>query len=238
MKIPSKNRPEWQALLTGQINVPLKNFFFQMKITQAKNQIAKNKISLEEAIDELYELCVKFSKAKYMDIDIQNIFYSDNSSSQHLDETSKDEKFDEVVKQSEQAPAKIESKSEKLERIRLQEQQAKSQKKPVEESLQTQLNPSNEESDLNNSQIDRIKIEAQRAIQRRYELELKKRNNKIEKENILEQISENQGAVSDGTDDTQDNVTKEKTKLRNNKKRKEKKKVKRVSFFKRIFGNA
>lgn len=238
MKIPSKNRPEWQALLTGQINVPLKNFFFQMKITQAKNQIAKNKISLEEAIDELYELCVKFSKAKYMDIDIQNIFYSDNSSSQHLDETSKDEKFDEVVKQSEQAPAKIESKSEKLERIRLQEQQAKSQKKPVEESLQTQLNPSNEESDLNNSQIDRIKIEAQRAIQRRYELELKKRNNKIEKENILEQISENQGAVSDVTDDTQDNVTKEKTKLRNNKKRKEKKKVKRVSFFKRIFGNA
>ncbi len=77
MIIPSKDHVEWHELLSGKLNVQLKNFFFQMKITQVKNQIQKGTISIETAIDDLYALCTKFSKAKNMAEDIKSIFGDD-----------------------------------------------------------------------------------------------------------------------------------------------------------------
>jgi len=74
--IPDKTRKEWQELVTGRLNVPLQNFFFQMKLTQTKNLLAKDKISVETAVEDIYNLCVKFSKAKNMDKDIEAIFGS------------------------------------------------------------------------------------------------------------------------------------------------------------------
>jgi len=72
--IPNKNKKEWRDLVTGQLNVPLQNFFFQMKLTQTKNLLANDKISVEKAVEDMYNLCVKFSKAKNMDKDIEAIF--------------------------------------------------------------------------------------------------------------------------------------------------------------------
>ncbi len=72
--IPSKDRKEWRLLLTGDLNVSLKNFFFQMKVTQAKNQVMSGKIDIDEAVDEIYQLCHKFRKAKFMDEDLNKIF--------------------------------------------------------------------------------------------------------------------------------------------------------------------
>jgi len=75
--IPSKDRKEWRLLLTGDLNVSLKNFFFQMKVTQAKNQVMSGKIDIDEAVDEIYQLCHKFRKAKFMDEDLNKIFGDD-----------------------------------------------------------------------------------------------------------------------------------------------------------------
>lgn len=74
MKAPSKDRKEWKDLLEGKINVPLKNFFFQMKVTQAKNQIEKGIVPIDTATEELQTLCSKFIKAKNMYEDLQRIF--------------------------------------------------------------------------------------------------------------------------------------------------------------------
>ena len=72
--IPTRNKKEWKELVTGQLNVPLKNFFFQMKLTQTKNLLLNKKISIEKAVEDIHSLCVKFSKAKNMDKDIEAIF--------------------------------------------------------------------------------------------------------------------------------------------------------------------
>jgi len=77
MTIPSKDRKEWNDLLNGTLNVPLKNFFFQMKITQARTQIQKGTLSIDTAIDDLFNLCNKFNKAKNMDHDMESVFGKD-----------------------------------------------------------------------------------------------------------------------------------------------------------------
>ncbi len=74
--IPNPERKEWRQLLTGEINPKLKNFFFQMKVTQSRRLVETGKKDLDEAVKDLYELAVKFSRAKYMDEDIISIFGS------------------------------------------------------------------------------------------------------------------------------------------------------------------
>ncbi len=74
MIIPKQSHPKWKELLSGELQVPLRNFFFQMKVTQAKTQIEKGSITIDSAIDELYQLCNKFIKAKNMDEDLEKIF--------------------------------------------------------------------------------------------------------------------------------------------------------------------
>jgi len=73
-KIPNKDRKEWKELVTGQLDIPLKNFFFQTKVTQIKSLFKNNKLSLEKAIEDIYNVSVKFSKEKNISEDIEAIF--------------------------------------------------------------------------------------------------------------------------------------------------------------------
>lgn len=77
MIIPPIARKEWSTLLNGELNVSLRNFFFQMKVTQARTQINNGTVSMETAISDLHTLCGKFSKAKNMDEDMKSIFGAD-----------------------------------------------------------------------------------------------------------------------------------------------------------------
>jgi len=77
MKIPPITRKEWRKLLNGELDVSLRNFFFQMKVTQARTQINNGTVSIETAINDLHILCTKFSKAKNMDEDMKSIFGAD-----------------------------------------------------------------------------------------------------------------------------------------------------------------
>ena len=74
MFMPSKNNKKWKDLLTSEVEVSLKNFFFQMKVTQARDQIQKGSVTIESAIEDLHVLCNKFSAANNMQEDLESVF--------------------------------------------------------------------------------------------------------------------------------------------------------------------
>lgn len=187
--IPPKERKEWRDLLTGQINVPLKNFFFQMKITQAKKQVKKAKVTVDDAVDEIYELCVKFSKAKYMDVDIQNIFGSEVSEKvAHIEE---EKLVEQPVKEEETPDANAQEKIEKINKLRLKEEEAKRQRELVNQRKTEQVEqPVKAAQSVKLDKVEQIRLEAQRVIQQRYEMELAKRKKEIKPKQVSEPKSE------------------------------------------------
>ncbi len=172
--LPSKSRQEWRDLLNGNLNVPLKNYFFQMKVTQARNQIKTGKFSLEEEVDNIYALCKKFIKAKNMDTDLAKIFGANEEEKNSEKETEKrpvvefehdDQQYViEEAKEHEEAERKIleaeRKKREMIERIKFQEEKAKLQ------------------SEKNKFDAEKIRLEAEKAIQVRLAVEKQKRESK------------------------------------------------------------
>lgn len=73
-KIPPKSSKEWSDLVSGKLEVKLTNYFFQMKLTDAKKKFKEGTISLAEATDDIYNLCLKYHKAINMPEDLQKIF--------------------------------------------------------------------------------------------------------------------------------------------------------------------
>lgn len=67
-KIPDKSRPEWEKITTGEIEHNYKNFVFQTKIHQMRKDIRDGKISIDQAVDELYQLCSKYAVAVQSDL--------------------------------------------------------------------------------------------------------------------------------------------------------------------------
>jgi len=72
--IPSKDRKEWRQLLNGEIEINFSNFFYQAKILQAREQVKNDKISIEDAIDEIYELTTQYCEIEKVSDDIAQIF--------------------------------------------------------------------------------------------------------------------------------------------------------------------
>lgn len=70
--IPPKDRPEWTSMVKGEIEHQFSNFVLQMKISGYKGRIASGSLAVDEAIDELYELCEKYAVA--VQSDFQTIF--------------------------------------------------------------------------------------------------------------------------------------------------------------------
>ncbi|MEA2042324.1 MAG: hypothetical protein U9N85_07205 [Bacteroidota bacterium] len=70
--IPEKSRAEWKKIITGEIEHNYRNYVLQTKIHQMRKDVSKNKISIDNAIDDLYELCFKYALA--VQIDFRQIF--------------------------------------------------------------------------------------------------------------------------------------------------------------------
>ncbi len=70
--IPEKNRTEWKKIITGEIEHNYKNYVLQTKIHQIRKDISNGRISMDNAIDDLYELCFKYALA--VQIDFKQIF--------------------------------------------------------------------------------------------------------------------------------------------------------------------
>jgi len=189
IQIPSKDRKEWRDLLTGQINVPLKNFFFQMKITQAKKLVEKGKITVEDAVDEIYNLCVKFSKAKYMDVDLQNIFGNSTlvNEASVRDEKTKVQSIEKkvlIVEEKKLIDTKAQEKKERMNALRMKEEEAKQQRE-----LDHKIKNEKAEKAAKSDKLEQIRLEAQRVIQQRYEMELAKRRLEHKPEQPINQKS-------------------------------------------------
>ena len=66
--IPPKNRAEWKQIITGEIEHKYKNYVLQTKIHQLRKDISSQKISIDNAVDNLYELCSKYALAVRNDL--------------------------------------------------------------------------------------------------------------------------------------------------------------------------
>ena len=65
--IPPKNRIEWRQIVTGGIEHRYTNYVLQMKVHQARKDVASGKVMVNEAIDELFEICSKYALAVQTD---------------------------------------------------------------------------------------------------------------------------------------------------------------------------
>lgn len=72
--IPSKDRTEWRQILNGEIQHQFSNYVLQLQFHQAQKDIKKKKINLEDAVNNLYDLCAKYTLA--VQIDLKQIFKS------------------------------------------------------------------------------------------------------------------------------------------------------------------
>ena len=70
--IPDKNEPQWAELVQSKLEPELSSFSLKMKINSVRQHYKSGALGLNDAIDDLYSLCVKYEKI-YAD-DLNNIF--------------------------------------------------------------------------------------------------------------------------------------------------------------------
>ncbi|OQX98251.1 MAG: hypothetical protein B6I24_05770 [Bacteroidetes bacterium 4572_128] len=69
LKIPDKNRPEWKKMISGEIAHNYKNYVLQMQTTQMRRYIKNKKLTYDEAVNKLYILSYKYSRAVKSDLE-------------------------------------------------------------------------------------------------------------------------------------------------------------------------
>jgi hypothetical protein len=67
--VPEKNRQEWRDLVTGNIEYKCSSFSLQMKINYLYQSYKNNFISIDDAVNDLYTMCVKYEKIYKEDLD-------------------------------------------------------------------------------------------------------------------------------------------------------------------------
>jgi hypothetical protein len=70
--IPPKSRMEWRLIVNGVIKHHFQNYVLQMKVNDFQNRIRLQEMTVDKAVDELYNLCIKYTIA--VQIDIKTIF--------------------------------------------------------------------------------------------------------------------------------------------------------------------
>ena len=74
--VPEKSRPEWAELISGKIDPELSSFSLKMKVNSVRQLVKAGQLSLNDAIDDLYDLCIKYEKI-YTE-DINKVFKTKN----------------------------------------------------------------------------------------------------------------------------------------------------------------
>jgi hypothetical protein len=72
--IPDKSRNEWKEIVTGKTKYKFKNYVLQMKSHSYADKIKKGEISVDQAVEGLYQLCAKYALA--VQDDFKKIFGS------------------------------------------------------------------------------------------------------------------------------------------------------------------
>ncbi len=67
--VPEINRKEWQDLIKGDIKYNIESFSLQMKISSLNRNLKNGFISMNQAVKELHDLCIKFERIYKNDLD-------------------------------------------------------------------------------------------------------------------------------------------------------------------------
>lgn len=65
--IPPRSRVEWSKLITGEIQHEFKNYVLQLRIYQIRKDIESGRTTIEQSVDSLYDLCMKYQLAVAQD---------------------------------------------------------------------------------------------------------------------------------------------------------------------------
>ncbi len=68
--IPPKTRPEWRSIVTGDSDHHFDNYVLKMKCFKASNQIKSGELSIDQAVEDLYNLASKYSRSVQRDFKI------------------------------------------------------------------------------------------------------------------------------------------------------------------------
>lgn len=74
LSIPPKERPEWRQIVSPGSEFRFDNFTLQMKSADYAKKLTKGEITTQQAINELHELCSKYTLA--VQTDMKRIFKS------------------------------------------------------------------------------------------------------------------------------------------------------------------
>ncbi len=68
--IPPKDRPEWAKMINGELEHNFRNYVLQTRTYQLRKSVTNKQITMQKAINELYELCSKYALAVQADFKI------------------------------------------------------------------------------------------------------------------------------------------------------------------------
>ncbi|ACF12540.1 hypothetical protein Ctha_0069 [Chloroherpeton thalassium ATCC 35110] len=71
-KLPDINRVEWKKLVTGELEHQFRNYVLQVQLHQTKKEVRSGKLSVERAVQNLYNLCLRVPLA--VQTDFKQIF--------------------------------------------------------------------------------------------------------------------------------------------------------------------
>lgn len=70
VKVPSKDRVEWKLLVTSKLKHRFQNYVLQLKIAEFRVRLKNGKIDVQQAIEELHQLCTKYAIAMQYDFEL------------------------------------------------------------------------------------------------------------------------------------------------------------------------
>jgi len=71
--IPNKDREEWKELVTNN-DITLDSYLMQIKISEIRNKIKDKTYSIDDAVNCIYDYCVRFKKTEGLLKDLSSIF--------------------------------------------------------------------------------------------------------------------------------------------------------------------
>ncbi len=70
VRIPEKSREEWKMMVKAEVVHTYKNFVLQLQLHQIQKDVKTNKTTVLQAVDIIYNLCLKYALAVQEDLKV------------------------------------------------------------------------------------------------------------------------------------------------------------------------
>ena len=72
--LPDSNQKEWKMIISSQNNYIIKSYILQVKVTQLKDLLNNGELSMDDAIKDLHNHCIRFKNTPGLLEDLDIIF--------------------------------------------------------------------------------------------------------------------------------------------------------------------